>query len=68
LCKVFGVEAGMLVRCKLCGIHGGVLMPTCNKEFQTNIVSHLDEEFQITNKVSSPAQAKKLIIDLEIAY
>jgi hypothetical protein len=35
-CKVFGVEAGMLVKCKLCAIHGGVLTQTCNEDFVAN--------------------------------
>lgn len=55
----------MLVKCKLCAIHGGVLTPTCNQIFVAESGAQFEHENEILSTLENPIEAKLKVLKLE---
>ncbi len=65
---MFGVEVGMLVKCKLCAIHGGVLTPTCNQIFVAERGAQNEHALEILSTSENPNEAKLKVLKLESEF
>ena len=58
----------MLVKCKLCAIHGGVLTPTCNQIFVAERGAQNEHELDILPTSENAIDAKLKVLKLESEF